>query len=36
MLVAMGLSVITGWDKGLETWMLDRSPDWLTQLTTRF
>jgi cytochrome c-type biogenesis protein len=36
MLVAMGMSVITGWDKGVETWMVDRTPDWLTQLTTRF
>jgi cytochrome c-type biogenesis protein len=35
-LVAMGLSIATGWDKGLETWVLDRSPEWLTQLTTRF
>jgi cytochrome c-type biogenesis protein len=35
-LVAMGVSILTGWDKGLETWALDVSPDWLTRLTTRF
>jgi hypothetical protein len=25
-----------GWDKSVETWLLDRTPDWLTAATTRF
>jgi cytochrome c biogenesis protein CcdA len=35
-LVAVGLLVATGLDKRLETILVDASPDWLTQLTTRF
>jgi cytochrome c-type biogenesis protein len=34
--VLIGICIVTGWDKDFETWVLDRSPDWLTQLTTRF
>lgn len=35
-LIAVGLAVATGWDKSVETWLLDHSPDWLTRLTTRY
>ncbi len=35
-LVATGCLIATGLDKSLEAWLLDRSPDWLTRLTTRF
>ncbi len=36
LLVAVGLLVATDLDKRLETVLVDASPDWLTQLTTRF
>jgi cytochrome c biogenesis protein CcdA len=36
LLVAIGLMVATGLDKRLETILVDASPDWLTQLTTRY
>jgi cytochrome c-type biogenesis protein len=36
LLIAIGLLVATGLDKTLETILVDASPDWLTQLTTRF
>ena len=35
-LVAVGILVISGLDKRLETVLVDLSPDWLTELTTRF
>jgi cytochrome c biogenesis protein CcdA len=35
-LVAVGLLVATGLDKRLEAILVEASPDWLTQLTTRF
>jgi cytochrome c-type biogenesis protein len=35
-LLGMGLLVAIGVDKSLEAWILDRTPDWLTTLTTRF
>jgi len=35
-LVAVGILVISGLDKRLETVLVDLSPDWLTGLTTRF
>jgi len=35
-LVAVGLMVATNLDKRLEAFLVDASPDWLTQLTTRF
>ena len=31
-----GLLVATNFDKRLETILVDASPDWLTELTTRF
>ena len=35
-LVAFGLLIATGLNRTLETWLLDRSPAWLTALTTHF
>jgi cytochrome c biogenesis protein CcdA len=35
-MVALGVLVATGSDKHLEAWILDRTPEWLTVLTTRF
>ena len=35
-LVLMGVFILSGWDKGFEAWVLDHSPQWLTDLTTRF
>ena len=35
-LVAVGLLVATNLDKRLEAILVDASPEWLTQLTTRF
>jgi cytochrome c-type biogenesis protein len=35
-LVAIGLIVATGLDKRIETMLVDASPAWLTELTTRF
>ena len=36
LLVAVGLIVATGVDKRLETFLVDISPDWLTNLTTQY
>ncbi len=35
-LVLMGGLILSGWDKGFEAWVVDHSPPWLTELTTRF
>jgi len=35
-LLLIGLAILTGWDRGFETWAVEHSPDWLTALTTRF
>lgn len=35
-LFAVGLLVLTGLDKQLEAWLVSISPEWLTDLTTRF
>ena len=35
-LVAIGVVVLTGLDKRIETSLVDSSPPWLTDLTTRF
>ena len=35
-LLLMGLAILTGWDKRFETWVLDHSPQWLSDLTTRY
>ena len=36
LLVATGILIATGIDRSLEAWLLNHSPEWLTQLTTRF
>jgi len=36
LLIAAGLAVLTGIDKRLETFLVNVSPQWLTDLTTRF
>ena len=35
-LVAFGVLILTGLDKGLQTYLVSVSPEWLTALTTRF
>jgi cytochrome c-type biogenesis protein len=35
-MVLLGILIATGMDKPLEAWILNRTPDWLTALTTRF
>ena len=35
-LVGLGLLIVLGIDKNVETWLVDRSPEWLTELTTRY
>ena len=35
-LLVVGLAILTGGDKRFEAWAVEHSPDWLTQLTTRF
>ena len=35
-MVALAALIITGADKPMEAWLVDRSPAWLTHLTTRF
>lgn len=34
LLAVIGISILTGWDKLMETWLLNHSPAWLTELTT--
>jgi cytochrome c biogenesis protein CcdA len=36
LLLAIGFSIVTGFDKSLETLLVDASPEWLTKLTTQF
>jgi len=35
-LLVIGVLVLTGFDKRVETLLVDQSPQWLTELTTRF
>jgi cytochrome c-type biogenesis protein len=35
-MLGLGILIVTGLDKSLEAWVLDRMPDWLTAITTRF
>lgn len=35
-LIGVALLIMTGWDKRLEAWLVEISPEWLTLLTTRF
>jgi len=36
LLLAIGITILTGADRSIETWILSISPDWLTTLTTRY
>lgn len=36
MLLAIGFGIVTGYDKRIEALLVDASPAWLTELTTRF
>lgn len=36
LLLIIGLSIVTGVDREIETWLVQASPDWLTTLTTRY
>jgi cytochrome c biogenesis protein CcdA len=35
-LIATGLLIVSNFDKAIETFLVDASPAWLTELTTRF
>ena len=35
-LAAIGALILSGLDKRLEAWLVEASPQWLTELTTRF
>lgn len=35
-LILLGVLIMTGWDKSLEAFLVDRSPAWLTALTTHY
>ena len=36
LLIAVGVLILTGLDKRIETILVEASPAWLTELTTRF
>jgi hypothetical protein len=36
LMVLIGLMILAGLDKSLETWLVANSPMWLTELTTRY
>ena len=36
LLAVLGLMIVSGLDKRVETLLVDLSPAWLTELTTRF
>src|SRR6202035_2787918 len=35
-MLGLGALIVTGTDKSIESWILDRTPDWLTNITTKF
>ena len=35
-MVVLGLAILVGWDRSLEAYLVEISPAWLTELTTRF
>jgi len=35
-LIGIGLLIVADLDKRAETWLVEASPQWLTDLTTRF
>ena len=36
LLILFGVLIVSGLDRGVETWLTDASPAWVTRLTTRF
>ncbi len=36
LMVGLGLTILTGTDKLIEAWLVEASPPWLTDITTRF
>jgi cytochrome c-type biogenesis protein len=36
LMIIVGASILTGFDKGVEARLVRWSPDWLTELTTRY
>jgi cytochrome c biogenesis protein CcdA len=36
LMLAIGITILSGWDKRFEAWAVDASPAWLTNLTTRY
>ena len=36
LMIAVGASILAGFDRGLEARLVQWSPDWLTDLTTRY
>ena len=36
LLIVIGISILTAFDKIVETWLTRNSPDWLTDITTKF
>jgi hypothetical protein len=36
LMLMLGVLILTGWDKSLEARLVSISPDWLTELTTKF
>jgi cytochrome c biogenesis protein CcdA len=35
-LLVLGVGIVSGLDRSVETWLVEASPDWLTRLTTAF
>ena len=35
-MLALAILILSGADRSMEAWLVDASPAWLTQLTTRF
>jgi cytochrome c biogenesis protein CcdA len=35
-LIVLGAGIVSGLDRGVETWLVAASPEWLTRLTTQF
>jgi thiol:disulfide interchange protein len=35
-MLVLGVFIVTGVDKSVEAWILDRTPNWLTTVTTKF
>jgi hypothetical protein len=36
LLILLGVMIVSGFDRRVETVLVDRSPQWLTDLTTQF